>query len=149
MPLNDILPTTLRTCLSNRCRKERCSLNLQDIEPDDRAIIDCDEYIERHHPSHKMCDYIVVCDLGEVWIVAVEMKGKNPDTSDVAEQLNQGARLAARIGQADGEKFLPLLLHQGIKSKESVALKKLKVRFRNKDYAISAKRCGARLRDLL
>lgn len=149
MPPDDILPITLRTCLSNRCRKERCSLNLQGIEPDDRAIIDCDEYIEQHHPRHKLCDYIVVCDLGEVAVIVIEMKGKAPDTSDVTEQLNQGARLAARINQTNGEKFMPLLLHQGINSKEFNALKKLKVRFRNKEYAISAKRCGVRLRDLL
>ena len=96
-----------------------------------------------------MCDYIVVCDLGKVWIVAVEMKGKAPDASDVAEQLRQGARLANGIRRADGEEFLPLLLHQGINPKEATALKKLKVRFRNKEYAISAKRCGSHLRDLL
>ena len=149
MRINDILPPTLRTCLSNRCRKERCSLNFQEIGNDDRAIIDCDEYIEQYRPNHKMCDYIVVCELRETSIVVVEMKGKAPDASDVAEQLRQGARLAARISQTNGEKFLPLLLHQGINPKESTALKKFKVRFRNKEYAISAKRCGARLRDML
>ena len=149
MTINDILPPTLRICLSNRCRKEGCSLNLQRIRSNDRAIIDCDEYIEQYRPNHKMCDYIVVCDLGEISIVVVEMKGKAPDASDVAEQLRQGARLAASISQTSGEKFLPLLLHQGINPKESTALKKLKVRFRNKEYAISAKRCGEHLRNLL
>ena len=142
-----LLPVSLRSCLSNRCSKESCSLDLRGIKPSNRIIIDCDEYIKQRRITQKMCDYIVVHDLRGVSITVVEMKGGRLHAKDVAQQISNGAKLAEAITPTAGEHFQALLLRRKrINSIEYRTLKRYQVRFRNDRYPIVLARCGSRLR---
>ena len=124
-----------------RCRrKQGCTLNLQGIQPSQRTIVDCDEYRKQVNPDHKLCDYIIVCELQKISVSVIEMKSKTFSATAVKEQLQQGARLAESwLSGEQIDVFLPVMLSSGGHKHQLKQLINQKVLFRNTQYPISVK----------
>ena len=124
---------------------------METIRPQQRAIVDCDKYIAHRDPGHKICDYIIACELGSASVSIIEMKSRGIRATQVKEQLQQGARLAENwIGNTSVDKFVPILLSKGGNGKELRVLAKQKITFQGFMQPIKKRRCGASLHhDLL
>ena len=127
--------------------KQGCTLNMGQIRPHQRAIVDCDLMPTRPSP---ICDYIIACELGRSTVSVVEMKSGGFRASEVSAQLSSSSRTVENwLSGVQVDEFLPLLLSKGRNRHEMRVLSRQKVRFRGANYPIESRRCGARLRDLL
>lgn len=151
MPLLESLTSKISGYVVDGCSpKQGCSLDLKEIRRDQRRIVDCDLYIEARRPNHKLCDYIIFCELQQISVSVIEMKSGGVKASDVKEQLSGGARLAEQwLAGNPIDDFLPVLLSKGGSGQELKVLKKQKVSFGGKAYPIKAGRCGAVLNDMI
>lgn len=135
-----------------RCSpKQGCTVDLREVQPEERVIVDCDKFIAHRNPGHNMCDYIIACELENDSISVIEMKSRGVRASEVREQLQQGARLAEQwVGNARVNKFVPILLSKG-GGKELRVLAKQKINFQGSEHSesIRTRRCGEQLRRLL
>jgi hypothetical protein len=151
MALRDSIPDRFRGCVSDRCQKEGCTLNMADIPQDNRVIIDCDEYKAQFRLDGRICDYIVLCCKDSHRVAVVEMKSGAPDhVRNAIDQIRNGVNVAdGLIGAKPVQQFLPLLLHGGgISSQELKVLKSSRVTFRGKKYLVDQKKCGSSLQDI-
>lgn len=141
MPIKHATKDKLKDYTVTRCRrKQGCTLNLQGIQPYQRTIVDCDEYRKQVNPDHKICDYIIVCELQKTSVSVIEMKSKTFSATAVKEQLQQGARLAELwLGDEQIDVFLPAMLSSGGHRHQLKELANQRVLFRNTPYPISAK----------
>ena len=150
MSLLESLKSKIGDYAVDKCsRQQGCSLDLKEIRPDQRVIVDCDVYIEKRRPNHKLCDYIIFCELPQTSVSVIEMKSGGFSARQVAEQLRGGARLADQWLAGTPIDFLPVLLSNSRKGHELRVLKRQKVLFRGKPHSITKERCGAVLSDLI
>ena len=151
MPLLESLASKIGDYVVDRCsRKQGCSLDLRGIQRDQRRIVDCDVYIEKRRPNHKLCDYIIFCELPQTSVSVIEMKSGGFSARQVAEQLRGGAGLADQwLAETPIDDFIPVLLSNSRKGHELRVLKRQKVFFRGKPHSITKKQCGAVLSDMI
>ncbi len=153
MSLVSQLKRTLNAdCLTRRCKKNNCSLNMGNI-PDPFILVDMDH---KSAPSQgedaKKCDYIFIGDDDpEAWVAPLELKGGKFSASDVIEQLRAGAGVTDSVIPAAAEtRFRPIVVHgKGIHRAELERLQKRRVRYRNRDYPVGKARCGESLLEAL
>ena len=135
-------------CLAQRCRKNNCSLKLNDL-PDPQILIDMDhKSAPRLNYGDKKCDYIFIGDDNNVaWVAPLELKGGRLDAREVVEQIQAGASVANCIVPCKAQtRFRPIVVHgRGIHRAELKLLQKRRVRFRNQNSLIGKVRCGTSL----
>ena len=150
--VSQVLQKVNGDCLAQRCRKNNCSLTLDDL-PDLFILVDMDH---KKAPTlserEKKCDYIyfgVEDDAG--WVAPLELKGGRLDASEVVEQLQAGASVADHIVPREAQtRFRPIVVHgRGIHRAELKHLQKRRVRFRNQNNLVGKARCGTSLADAL
>ena len=144
MALQDSIPDKFKDCISHRCQKQGCALDMAGIPEDNRVIVDCDEYKARSSFDDRICDYIVLCCTDDYRVAVVEMKSGAPDhVRNAIDQIRSGVKVTPV------HQFLPLLLHGGrISSQELKVLRNSPVAFRGKKYRVDQKRCGSSLMDI-
>jgi hypothetical protein len=100
----------------------------------------------------KLCDCIVFWAASDLeLVVPAELKGRQADARESVAQIQNGATLADELVASHTYElgFLPLLVHRGLGTIESKLLRRLRVTFRAKRYAVATARCGSRLTDVL
>ena len=138
-------------CLSQRCRKGGCDLELGgNLDP--FLLIDMDH---RKAPilcrMERKCDYIFVGGPGKSWAIPLEMKRGRPHADEMARQLQSGADLASSLIPEDLQvRFMAVGVYGGtLRRSESDRLRRKKVRFRRKEHGVTLVRCGKALSDVL
>ena len=96
--VSQVLQKVNGDCLAQRCRKNNCSLTLDDL-PDLFILVDMDhKKAPTLSEEEKKCDYIFIGDKDDaVWVAPLELKGGKFKASEVVEQLQSGARVADHI----------------------------------------------------
>ena len=145
----------LPECHARRCRKERCSVPLHDA-PSPHLVVNMDCSELDIPADSRRCDFLFVgCERtrGAGWVVPLELKSGSPNTADVVEQLQGGARFAeAQLPTQHETRFLPVAVYGGkLHRAESERLKKPpnQVSFRGKKYKVKLMRCNTPLKDAL
>lgn len=134
--LNEVKSRVPRKCRKERCKKEGCSINLQDMHPVVVVDMDCREL--EIPGDHGRCDYVVFSSKGHKWVVPMEMKRGKVDES-VTRQIQNGIDFAdTRFIPKDPEiMFRPLCVTgRGVKRETYEKIKKAKVEFRGRKYKI-------------
>ena len=139
-------------CLAQRCRKNNCSLTLNDL-PDQFILVDMDHgKAPTRSEFGKKCDYIFIGeDNEEAWVAPLELKGGKLKASEVVEQLQSGARVADHIlPSAARTRFRPVVAYRRrIHRAEQKRLQSSRVRFRSQERLIKRVKCGTSLMDAL
>ena len=150
--VSQVLQKVNGDCLAQRCRKNNCSLTLDDL-PDLFILVDMDH---KKAPTlgkeEKKCDYIFVGEKDDaVWVAPLELKGGKFKASDVVEQLQSGARVADHIlPSAAQTRFRPVVAYRRrIHRAEQKRLQSSRVRFRSQERLIKRVKCGTSLMDAL
>lgn len=107
-------------------------------------------YQANHNHSDKLADYMIFWSTEDERLGAVELKGRNPDASEVQEQLQNAATVIEAImdGECVDAPFAAAVLHSKISAVGIRAFGKKRVRFRGRDHMIQIKRCGTRFDSL-
>lgn len=140
-------------CQRKKCRGSGCELGLAGLAPE-RVLISMDCKALGIPPDATKCDFLFV---GEgTWVVPIELKGKKMEASQVARQLQEGARLAEKAiaplrSARPAIRFRPVAVSKGMHPSQRDALRRPEnqVRFRNVLYGILPARCGDRLARVL
>ena len=138
-------------CLVRKCRKERCSVSLEEA-PAARLIIDCDHRGAPLDRNRKHCDYLVFADAtdGADWIIPMELKSGQVNAGTVVRQLQAGARTTESLVPQNKEvRIRPTAVHKGIHSQQRRQLKRRPVHFRGRSVIVRLLPCGARLVQVL
>ena len=150
--VSQVLQKVNGDCLAQRCRKNNCSLTLDDL-PDLFILVDMDhKKAPTLSEEEKKCDYIFIGDKDDAgWVAPLELKGGKFRASEVVAQLQAGARVADHIvPQGAQTRFRPIVVHgRGIHRAELKHLQKRRVRFRNQNNLVGKARCGTSLADAL
>ena len=115
------------TCIENRgIKKEGCSVSLKDA-PQPRLVIDFDEQGSPLGKNQTRCDYLFVAEDHSKpgWVVPLELKKGQLDTSGIVRQLKAGAHAAEQlIPNTMAVNFRPVVAYGGgIHTAERNALK--------------------------
>ena len=136
-----------QSCLVNRCRKDGCSVSLQEASPD-RLVINCDLPGSPFGPNDPKCDYLLFEEArnraGRA--IPIELKSGRIRARDVIEQLQAGATVVENLipRQVD-VRLLPLLAYGNIPKGERATINNGLVRFRGDPERIKRIRCGSPL----
>ncbi len=127
-------------CWVQRAEDQGCVLELP---PRAHLCLSGTLYQQNHQWSGKLCDHVVFwLPDADTKVGVVELKSKNPSTSEVQKQLQGGSDLAARLLPQVATEFVAAVLHQGMNSMGLKSLASKKVTFRGKRHRIVQKRCG-------
>lgn len=139
-------------CKVQQCRKNLCSLNLNDFQSP-YLLIDMDhDRAPRGNQGGKKCDYIFIGEAKDVaWVAPLELKGGKFSASGVIEQLQAGAKVADSIVPTGVKtRFRPIVVHgRGIHRAELKRMNKRRIQFREQENLIGKARCGTSLFDAL
>ena len=138
-------------CLSDRCKKEGCTVSMRNA-PRDRIIIDLDCKELRVRSGEKQCDYLLAIEENSrKWVVAIEMKSGGFRARTVVGQLSAGAVQAEELcPNNEPFEFVPLLVHGGgMNPGDLRILNSERVGIRGQKRQIVRIRCGQSLRDAL
>ena len=136
-------------CIVTRCRKEGCSVSLQEA-PEPFLVIDVDKGAAGADETN--CDYILIGCADRAWVVALELKRGNAEADTVVRQLRAGARAASRVIPPGVRlTFLPVVASGGIKRAQRDLLRRSsnRISFRGKKEYVRRIRCGERLASVL
>jgi len=106
-------------------------------------------------PQQTRCDYLLIAEDSDnpSWVVPLELKKGQVNSSQAVGQLQSGAHVAEELLQSDSKmRFHPVLVYGGsLHRAERNALKKRSgwVRFQNRFQPISLSRCGVQLKTIL
>ena len=140
-----------RRCRAKRCRKENCSILLNDA-PRKRLIIDLDRSTLPIPRNQKCCDYLFVGEKDSTaWVVPIELKGGGFTGGSVVKQLQGGTNVAhAWLPQGSSFRFVPVLAHgKRVHSKDLTELRRNKINLRGKKKQTVLLRCGEKLTNAL
>ena len=118
------------SCCTRKCQKQGCKVVLAGIsEP--FVLIDLDHPTSPATSSSKRCDFLYV---SERWVSPIEMKRGKANASEIAPQLEAGARLAEILVLGHVQiAFRPVAVFgRGITKHEREAFKRGKIRFHQK-----------------
>lgn len=139
------------TCIENRgIKKEGCSVSLKDA-PQPRLIIDFDKPGSPLGKNQTRCDYLFVAEdpSKSGWVVPLELKKGQLDTSGIVRQLKAGAYAASQlVPNTMAVNFRPVVAYGGgIHTAERNALKanRNKVRFHGTAEPVRLIKCGEQL----
>ena len=135
-------------CLATRCRRNGCSVDLQNA-PKPCLLIDMDTGLVGENDSK--CDYIVIGGTDDVWVVPIELKRGNAEARNVVDQLRAGARFAEMICKGEQVRFVPVLACRGIKRAQRQELRKKsnRIAFRGRPVEVALLRCRGLLNSVL
>ncbi len=135
-------------CVVRRCRKNGCSLKLNDLSGP-FLLIDMDhENAPKGSQSEKKCDYVFVGDRGiGAWVAPLELKRGKLSASEVIPQLQAGAKMAERIVPNEGQiQFRPIAIHGGeLHSDEYKRLRGTRIEFYNQRERVRTARSKSSL----
>ena len=147
MGIRDNIP---EDCISNRCGKSGCNVDLSD-SPSPHLIVDLDCCKIPLIADQSRPDYLFFGHLGEDGCLVVALELKRGDARlRIAEQLRGGSRLAEKlvacVSAQPRVRFCPVgvyggRLHRDVRKK----LRKAKIAFRGVAHPIKLLRCGRRL----
>ena len=140
-------------CLVGRCRKNGCSLSLNEA-PAPFVLIDMDrEGAPGPGAGARKCDYIFIGqdDDGVMIVVApLELKSGRPHASEIVPQLQSGAAVAdGLIPRGEPVRFRPIAVYGGALKKAEIRRfrdKRHRVQFRGQHELVRLVRCGGTLR---
>ena len=141
-------------CVVKRIRKKGCRVNLSSA-PASRLIVDFDRPGSPLGSSDERCDYLCVADAvdGEGWVVPLELKRGRFDASQIAGQLQAGARAAEQLVPGNlAVKFRPIaVFRRGTHKAERLEAQKKKnwVRFLGSAREMRLMKSGQKLADQL
>ena len=140
-----------RRCHAKRCRKENCSILLNDA-PAKRLIIDLDCSTLPIPRNQKRCDYLFFGEKGgTAWVVPIELKSGGFNGEEVLKQLQGGADVGhAWLPHGSRFRFGPVLAHRGSVHREDLnKLRCKKINLRGQEKQIVLLRCGEKLSNAL
>ncbi len=134
-------------CFAKRCRKEGCSVPLNNA-PEPSILIDMDRPQAPVRQNETRCDYIFIGGSNSVLLVPLELKRGKPNASETVRQLQAGADIAnARIiPRSEQVRFLPVVVHGGaLRRTELIRFRANanRIRFRGERINIALARCGS------
>lgn len=129
-------------CWRTNCREGRCSVTLP--RSGAKKIMCGTSYQTNHRFEEKLCDCILFWDADAKHSVCViELKAGAPNIGHVAQQLQNGARIAeGLVATCQGVEFFPLLACGSMTAAEMRVWERRRIRFRNKRYRIIKMNCG-------
>ena len=140
-----------RRCHAKRCRKENCSILLNDA-PAQRLIVDLDISILPIPRNRKRCDYLFFGEQdGTAWVVPIELKSGGFNGEEVVKQLQGGADIAhAWLPHGSQFRFGPVLAHRGSVHRQDLnKLRYKKINLRGQGKRIELLRCREKLINVL
>lgn len=139
-----------RECLTEKCKKSNCSLNMQGA-PSPFVLIDMDAEGAPVEEEQKKCDFLFLGGESEVWACPIEIKAGNLRNLHFLSQLQAGARVVEElVPETQGCRFRPLLLHgKGVHRGVVNRLRRSHVEFRGKKQGFKVIRCGKKLIEVL
>lgn len=149
--LDEVRENISQECLSNRCRKDDCSISLRNA-PNPRIIIDFDKPNPLLGEHDSRCDYLFIAEEENdesVWVAPLELKSGRVDASQVIRQLRAGARAAEDVvPQNELVRFRPVTAHGGgIHTAERIKLRHTanRIRFRGQREYVRLMSCSSPL----
>ena len=135
-------------CLATRCRRNGCSVDLQNA-PKPCLLIDMDTGLVGENDSK--CDYIFIGGTDDVWVVPIELKRGSAEARNLVDQLRAGARFAEMICKGEQVRFVPVLACRGIKRAQRQELRKKsnRIAFRGRPVEVALLRCRGLLNSVL
>ena len=140
-------------CITSVPGEKGCRLNLERINRASLVMLHGSRYQEAHGYRRKLCDRIIFGDRNGVsFICVVELKGgKNVNLSEALEQIQNGLNVAQEfLGSRSAGEWYPLLLFDGrMGGAGTTKLRGRGVSFRQEFRAVTKRRCGSALVDIL
>ena len=134
-------------CHATRCNKDKCWIDLAGApQPSTLVDMDCDDLCIP--ADMKRCDYLFVgTDDNTTWVAPIELKSGRFSVSEVAEQLEGGARMADNwLPQGASFQLAPVLAHgKPIHPSDLRRLRASKLQLRGQRKGIAIIKCGDEL----
>lgn len=134
------------SCCAKLCKKEGCKVSLPS-RCRQRVLIDMDHRKSPAEKRGRRCDFLFVGEAkGEGWVVPIELKKGKASSSEVAPQLQAGAKIAEQVVPKDAEiMFRPVAAVGRLDKYERVLLRKKEVKFREMRELVRRIKCGESL----
>ncbi len=143
----DLIRSKFSYAVITRCSEKKCNLGLEKLGTFValKGELVCQD-------SQKMCDCIIFKANSDFDIGIVELKGKNPNASEVIEKISNGKDIALDIIKDQLEnmnevKFHLLALAKGWDNTQNRKIKTEKINIRGKAHYIKTPRCGVSFYD--
>lgn len=134
-------------CLTNRIRKGRCSLSLDETPPD-RLIVDLDKPGGPIGMHERRCDHLFFAEPAvseQPWAAPIELKGGTFRAAEVESQLQSGTHAIDRLVPNSATIYLVPIVAGKCHKAERRSLRRRKVTFRGAVKRIKLRPCNSRL----
>lgn len=138
-----------RDFVIQQCKDDhKCKLVLNEIA--NYIILKPDKY----RTDIQMCDCLLFSlKNDELYVILCEIKGKNPNSSEIHNQLKGGVELLKVVAKKCGINFDIKLYFIAIakswKKIEYKMLENININYKGYKYGIIAKKCGTQLKDVI
>ena len=150
--LNRVLREHQSCCITDSYEENRCSLDVRGLDHSNLIAVHGTNYQSNHDWQGRLCDRIIMGNLGKNFLCAVEFKGgRSADIATAIEQIQGGLNLAValRLGSWATE-WYPILVYSGSVPRDELnVLQKRQVTYRNQKRLVRRIDCGSRLLDYL